>query len=57
MNEELKLRLSGPQKQLIEQAAAHAVERRGTGNRSDWVREALIQAARRELGESGRDGD
>jgi uncharacterized protein (DUF1778 family) len=56
MDEEIKLRLSATQKQLIEQAAAHCVERRGTGNLSDWVRQALIQAARRELGPV-KDGD
>jgi len=57
MDEELKFRLSGAHKKLIEDAAAHAVERRGTGHLSDWLREILIQAARKELGKSGGDGD
>jgi len=57
MSEYFKFRLSGTHKKLIEDAAAHAIERRGTGNVSDWLREILVRAARKELGESGEEGD
>jgi len=47
-----KLRLSGEDRELFEQAAAKVAEQRGTGSvsLSAWMREALTAAARAELG-------
>lgn len=47
----LRVRTTPEVRELIERAAASAAKRRGTGTVSDWVRETLVAAARRELGE------
>lgn len=54
MDKDLNVRVSQAQRDLFEKAAARARERRGSGTYSDWVREALTQAARKELGQKGK---
>jgi uncharacterized protein (DUF1778 family) len=48
---EIRARVTPEQAALFQRAAEHAAERRGTGTFSDWLREVLLQAARKELGE------
>jgi len=47
----IRVRTTPEVRELIERAAESAAKRRGTGTVSDWVREALVSAARQELGE------
>lgn len=47
----IRARVTPEQADIFRRAADHAAERRGTGTFSDWVREVLVQAARKELGE------
>lgn len=51
----IRARVTPDQAALFQRAADHAAERRGTGTFSDWVREALVRAAREELGDSAVD--
>lgn len=39
---------------LIREAAEHALRRKGSGTLSDWIREMLVAAARRELEGDGK---
>jgi len=39
---------------LIREAAEHALRRKGSGTLSDWIRETLVAAARRELEGDGK---
>ena len=48
----LRVRTTPEVRELIERAAESSAKRRGTGTVSDWVRESLVAAARRELGEA-----
>ena len=52
----IRVRVAPDVRELIERAAESAAKRRGTGTVSDWVREALVAAARQELGEPGTGG-
>ena len=49
MDKDLNVRVAPAEKQLFERAAKAARKSRGTSSYSAWVREALIQAANREL--------
>ena len=51
MDKDLNVRVSEEQRQLFGHAADHYRKREGIGTYSDWVRRALIRAARQELGE------
>jgi hypothetical protein len=52
----LRVRLLPEHDALIREAAEHAVRRKGSGDLSDWLREALVAAARRELKRDGGEG-
>jgi uncharacterized protein (DUF1778 family) len=52
----IRVRLLPEHDALIREAAEHALRRKGSGNLSDWVREALVAAARRELAKEGGQG-
>ena len=45
----MRVRLLPEHDALIREAAEHAMRRRGFGDLSDWLRETLVAAARREL--------
>jgi hypothetical protein len=45
----MRVRLLPEHDALIREAAEHAVRRKGSGDLSDWLREVLVAAARREL--------
>lgn len=49
----IRVRLLSEHDALIREAAEHALRRKGAGNLSDWIRETLVTAARRELGRGG----
>jgi len=49
----MRVRLLPEHDSLIREAAEHAVRRKGSGDLSDWLREALVSAARRELKRDG----
>jgi len=53
----LRVRLLPDHETLIREAAAHAVKRKGSGDLSDWMREVLVAAARRELKRSEGEED
>jgi hypothetical protein len=42
---------------MIREAADAAAKRRGSGDLSSWVREALVAAARKELKKRGGDAE
>ena len=52
----LRVRVAAEHDELIREAADHALRRRGAGNLSDWIREALVAAARKELKRSDGEG-
>jgi hypothetical protein len=45
----MRVRLLPEHDALIREAADHALRRKGSGDLSDWLREVLVAAARREL--------
>lgn len=45
----MRVRLLPEHDALIREAAERAVRRKGSGDLSDWLRETLVAAARREL--------
>jgi len=45
----IRVRLLPEHDALIREAAEHAVRRKGSGDLSDWLREVLVTAARKEL--------
>jgi hypothetical protein len=45
----MRVRLFPKHDVLIREAAARAVQRKGSSDLSDWLRETLVSAARREL--------
>jgi uncharacterized protein (DUF1778 family) len=45
----MRVRLLPEHDALIREAAEHATRRKGSGDLSDWLRETLVAAARREL--------
>jgi hypothetical protein len=45
----MRARLLPEHDALIREAAERAVRRKGSGDLSDWLRETLVTAARREL--------
>jgi uncharacterized protein (DUF1778 family) len=45
----MRVRLLPEHDTLIREAAEHATRRKGSGDLSDWLREVLVAAARREL--------
>lgn len=45
----IRVRLLPEHDALIREAAERALQRKGSGNLSDWIRETLVAAARREL--------
>ena len=51
-SKEIRCRVQPNIDKLIRKAANHAAKRKGFGNLSDWMREALIDAAHGELGEN-----
>jgi len=53
---EIRARVLPEQAELLQRAATHAADRRGTGTFSDWVRETLMAEARRELKRDGGEG-
>jgi uncharacterized protein (DUF1778 family) len=52
----IRVRLLPEHDALIREAADHALRRKGTGTLSDWIRETLVAAARKEL-KKGADGE
>lgn len=49
----MRVRLLPEHDALIREAAEHALKRKGSGDLSDWLREVLVAAARRELKRDG----
>jgi len=52
----MRVRLLPEHDALIREAAEHALQRKGSGDLSDWLRETLVTAARRELKRDGGEG-
>ena len=52
----MRVRLFPEHDALIREAAEHAVRRKGSGDLSDWLRETLVAAARRELKKGDGEG-
>jgi hypothetical protein len=52
----LRVRVAPEHDEIIRQAAESAARRKGTGDVSSWVREALVSAARRELKKGDGEG-
>jgi hypothetical protein len=48
-SEMLRFRMSPEHAALIREAAERASRRKGTGDLSAWIRETLVEAARKEL--------